>query len=279
MNFKKVFLIAEIGINHNGQISIAKQLINLAKECGFDAVKFQKRNPKITTPTAKAGMYRDTPWGRITYLDYKEKIEFNEKQFDIINRHCKKVNMPWFASPWDLDSASFLKKYNLKYNKIASPMLTNLNLLNAVAKQKKPTFISTGMCKIKDIEKAIKIFKKHKCKYSILHCVSSYPAREIDLNLSLISTYKKKFKVEIGYSAHERSISPSLMAVCMGARIIERHITLDRSMWGTDQAASIEKDGMINLVTIIRKFEICKGDGIKIMLPDEKKKLEENKYW
>ena len=279
MNFNKTFLIAEIGINHNGQLSLAKRLINLAKDCGFDAVKFQKRSPKITTPVSKADILRDTPWGRITYLDYKKKIEFEKKQFDVIDKHCKKINIPWFASPWDIDSARFLKKYKLKYNKIASPVLTNLNLLYEVAKQKKHTFISTGMCKIEDIERAIKIFKKHKCKYSILHCVSSYPAKEIDLNLSLIDIYKKKFKVEIGYSGHEKSISPSLMAVCLGAKIIERHITLDRAMWGTDQAASIEKNGMINLVAMIRKFEICKGDGIKRILPEEEKKLAENKYW
>ena len=273
-----IFIIAEIGINHNGDINITKELIDIAKESGCDAVKFQKRDINIVYTQEFLDGLRESKWGT-TQRDQKQGLEFGETEYDEINQYCKSQNIEWFASAWDLNSQKFLKKYNLKYNKIASPMLTNLNLLNAVAKQKKPTFISTGMCKIKDIEKAIKIFKKHKCKYSILHCVSSYPAREIDLNLSLISTYKKKFKVEIGYSAHEKSISPSLMAVCMGAKIIERHITLDRSMWGTDQAASIEKDGMINLVTIIRKFEICKGDGIKIMLPDEKKKLEENKYW
>ena len=279
MNQKKIFLIGEIGINHNGSIKKAKELILLAKQVGFDAVKFQKRTPEITTPKEKANSDRNTPWGKITYLEYKKKIEFGKKEFDEINKFCKKKKILWFASPWDIQSNNFLKKYNLKFNKIASPMLTNIKLLNAVAKQKKFTFISTGMSHMSDVERAVKIFRKHKCKFSLMHCVSSYPCNDEDLNLKLIQTYKKKFKVDIGYSGHEKSVSPSLMAVCLGATSIERHITLDRTMWGTDHAASLEENGMINLVKLIRKFEKVIGDGKKKFLKSEKLKLKENKYW
>ena len=279
MTFKKTFIIGEIGINHNGNLKNALDLIRIAKNSGFDAVKFQKRTPEITTPKSKAEILRETPWGRITYLDYKKKIEFGKKEFDEINKFCKKLKIIWFASPWDIRSNDFLKKYKLKYNKIASPMLTNLKLLNHVAKQKKFTFISTGMSTIKDIEKAVKIFRKNKCQFNLMHGVSTYPCKEENLNLQLIEIYKKKFKVNIGYSGHEKSVSPSLMAVCLGATSIERHITLDRTMWGTDQAASLEQNGMRNLVDLIRKYERAYGNGKKKFLPDEKKKLKENKYW
>ena len=279
MSSKKIFLIGEIGINHNGSIKKAKKLILLAKEVGFDAVKFQKRTPEITTPKEKANVERETPWGKITYLEYKKKIEFNKKEFDEINKFCKKINIIWFASPWDIESNNFLHSYRLKYNKIASPMLTNLNLLNAVAKQRRFTFISTGMSKMNDVETAVKIFRKRRCKFSLMHCVSAYPCEDKDLNLSLIQAYKKKFKVDVGYSGHEKSVSPGLMAACLGATSIERHITLDRTMWGTDHAASLEESGMRNLVTLIRKFEVSVGSGKKKFLNSEKSKLKENKYW
>lgn len=276
---KKIFLIAEIGINHNGSLSTAKKLIDLAKKTGFDAVKFQKRTPEITTPKSKAAITRDTPWGKISYLDYKKKLEFGKKEFDEINNYCKKKKIIWFASPWDIESNNFLKKYKLKFNKVASPVLTNLKLIEEIAKQKKFTFLSTGMSSMKDIENAVKIFKKNRCKFNLMHCVSTYPCLEKDINLNMIKTLQKKFKLDVGYSGHEKSVSPSLMAACFGANSIERHITLDRTMWGTDQAASLEENGMRNLVEFIRKFELCKGDGIKKLLADERKKLQENKYW
>ena len=279
MTTKKIFLIGEIGINHNGNLNNAKKLIKVAKRVGFDAVKFQKRTPEITTPKSKANTIRETPWGKITYLDYKKKIEFGKKEFDEINKFCKKINIIWFASPWDIPSNNFLKKYNLKFNKIASPMLTNFELLKSVAKQKKFTFISTGMSNIKDVDAAVKIFRKYKCPFNLMHCVSAYPCNEENLNLKLIQKYKLKYKTEVGYSGHEKSVSPSLMAVCMGASSVERHITLDRTMWGTDQAASLEENGMKNLVELVRKFEKVQGDGIKKFLPSEKEKLRENKYW
>lgn len=279
MNSKKIFIIGEIGINHNGSLKKAKELIDIAKKVGFDAVKFQKRTPEITTPEGKKTLERETPWGKLTYLDYKKKIEFGKKEFDEINKHCKKRDIIWFASPWDIESNIFLSKYNLKYNKIASPMLTNIGLIKAIAKEKRFTFISTGMSKMSDVVKAVKIFKKNKCKFSLMHCVSEYPCLEENLNLKLIQVYKKKFKVDIGYSGHEKSVSPSLMAVCLGATSIERHITLDRTMWGTDHAASLEENGMKNLVELIRKFERSLGNGKKILLKSEKSKLLENKYW
>jgi N-acetylneuraminate synthase len=279
MSRKKIFIIGEIGINHNGSLKIAKELILLAKSVGFDAVKFQKRTPEITTPKEKINMERETPWGKMTYLEYKNKIEFGKKEFDEINKYCKKLNIEWFASPWDVESNSFLNKYKLRFNKIASPMLTNFELLNSVAKQKRFTFISTGMSKMIDVEKAVKIFKKHKCAFNLMHCVSAYPCEDKDLNLKLIQVYKKKFRVDVGYSGHEKSVSPSLMAACLGATSIERHITLDRTMWGTDHAASLEINGMKNLVELIRKFERSIGDGKKKFLNIEKKKLKENKYW
>ena len=279
MKSNKVFLIGEIGINHNGSLKIAKELILFAKKTGFDAVKFQKRTPEITTPKDKMNKPRETPWGVMTYLEYKKKIEFGKKEYDVIDKLCKKLNIIWFASPWDIPSNNFLNQYKLKYNKIASPMLTNLALLNAVAKQKRFTFISTGMSKLNDVQTAIQIFKKNKCKFNLMHCVSAYPCSDQNLNLKMIQVYKKKFKVDVGYSGHEKSVSPSLMAACLGATSIERHITLDRTMWGTDHAASLEKNGMITFVNLIRRFEKIIGNGKKQFLQSEKNKLKENKYW
>ena len=276
---KKIFLIGEIGINHNGDIEIAKKLIENAKIAGFDAIKFQKRDPVITTPDNIKNQPRSTPWGNTTYFEYKKKIEFKKKHFDKIDRFCKKIKIQWFASPWDLESNKFLKQYKLKYNKVASAMLTNLKLLEEISKQKRYTFISTGMSTEKDIKKAIKIFRKNRCKFMLMHCVSSYPAKDNQLNLNYIKTMRKKFKCDVGYSGHEISVSPSLMAACLGAQAIERHITLDRTMWGTDQSASLELNGMKLLVEFIRKFEECQGSGIKKFNDLEKKMLKKFKYW
>ena len=259
----KPFLIGEIVINHNGSLQNAKKLIDLAKNCGFSAVKFQKRNPDISTPENQKDKLRQTPWGEISYLNYKKKIEFGKKEFNEINKYCKKKKIIWFASPWDLDSVKFLKQFRLKYNKIASAMITNLNLLEEVAKEKKTTFISTGMSNLREIRKCINIFKRNKCKFILMHCVSTYPCPIEDLNLNMITTLKKKFKCEVGYSGHESEVSPSLIAYFLGAKYIERHITLDRSMWGTDQAASLSEDGMKNLSNILNKTHKVLGDGVK----------------
>ena len=276
---KKKFLIAEIGINHNGDIKIAKELIKKSKLAGFDAVKFQKRNPDICVPDNKKGQFKETPWGQMTYLKYKKKIEFGEKEFNIINKFCKKIGIEWFASPWDIESQIFLEKFKLTYNKIPSAMLTNYALLERVAKNKKITFISTGMSNYENIDNAVKIFKKNKCKYILMHSVSTYPCPEEKLNLSMIYNLQKKYNCPVGYSGHEVSVSPSLMAAVMGAIAIERHVTLKRTMWGTDHAASLEFNGMKQLVDLIRKFEICYGDGIKKITQEEKNKLSDQKYW
>ena len=279
INIKKPFLIAEIGINHNGNIDIAKKLIDISKDAGFDAVKFQKREPDISTPEDQKYKLRQTPWGEMTYLDYKKKIEFGRSEFDAINNYCKKKKIIWFASAWDIPSQIFLKKYKLKYNKVASAMLTNISLVKKIAEEKKLTLISTGMSTIKDISRTVNIFKKKKCKYILMHCVSTYPCPIENLNLNLIYTLKKKFKCEVGYSGHESSVSPSLIAYIMGAKYIERHITLDRSMWGTDQAASLSESGMKNLSDILNKSPLVLGNGIKKLSKQEKELLKKFKYW
>ena len=279
IKYKKPFLIAEIGINHNGSIKLAKKLIDLAKETGFDAVKFQKRNPDISTPEHQKSKIRNTPWGDITYLDYKKKIEFGSKEFKKIDAYCKKKKIVWFASAWDLDSQRFLKKFKLRYNKVASAMLTNDELIEEIAKEKKLTFISTGMSSIKAIKRCIDIFKKNKCRFVLMHCVSTYPCPEEKLNLNMIVTLKNKFKCDIGYSGHESTVSPSILAYSLGANYIERHITLNRTMWGTDQAASLSKDGMLSLVRILKKAPLVMGTGNKRVSSEEKKMLKKFKYW
>ena len=276
---KLPFLIAEIGINHNGSLKLAKKMIDIAKKNNFSAVKFQKRNPDISTPEKQKEVLRNTPWGTITYLQYKKKIEFGLKDFNEINRYCKKLNIEWFCSAWDIDSVNFLKKFKLKKNKIASALLTNTEILKAVAKQKKFTLISTGMSNMKNIEKAVKIFKKNKCKFALMHCVSTYPCPEKDLNLNTIITLKKKFKCEVGYSGHESSVSPSVAAWVIGADYIERHITSDRTLFGTDQSASLEESGIRQLSEILTRMPKVLGNGVKKMTNEEKKLFKKFKYW
>jgi len=276
---KKPFLIAEIGINHNGSIQLAKKLIDLAKNYGFDAVKFQKRNPDVSTPEYLKETIRSTPWGEITYLKYKKKIEFGYKEFKEIDKYCKKKKIIWFASAWDIESQKFLNKFNLKYNKVASAMLTNFKLIEEIAKERRKTLISTGLATLKDVEKCVKIFKKAKCKFVLMHCVSAYPCPPEKLNLNTIISLKKKFKCEVGYSGHETSVSPTILAYYLGAKYIERHITLDRSMWGTDQSASLSEPGIQNLTNIIKKTKKIFGTGKKIFSNDEKNILKKFKYW
>ena len=277
--YKKPFLIAEVGINHNGSVAIAKKIIDLAKKYNFDAVKFQKRNPNISVPVNQKDVMRESPWGYISYLEYKKKIEFGKKEYDIIDNYCKKKNISWFASPWDIDSVNFLKQFKCKFNKIASAMLTNISLLEEVAKEKKHTFISVGMSKEKDIVSAIKIFNKFKCKFTLMYTVTSYPADEEDLNLLSIIYLKKKYKCEVGYSGHERTVSPSIMAYFLGANVIERHITLDRTMWGTDQAASLSEDGIKNFTDVLNKAPTVMGKEKFSKKKSEMNLLKKFKYW
>lgn len=264
-----VFIIAEIGINHNGDVEIAKQMIDLACEAGCDAVKFQKRDPDICVPEHQKSIMRETPWGTMTYLEYKYRIEFGEKEYDTIDSYCKQKGIEWFASAWDLNSFSFLKKYDFKHNKIASAMLTYKPLLIEVAKEKKHTFVSTGMSTMKEVAEAYGVFEDYSCPIELMHCVSIYPMEDADANLGMIQTLKNRFGCNVGYSGHERGLHITGVAVALGATSIERHITLDRAMYGTDQAASLEKSGLIRLVRNVRLTKSIIGDGKKKILDEE----------
>lgn len=270
----RVFITAEIGINHNGDINIAKQLIDVATFAGCDAVKFQKRNPKSCVLPEQENVMRETPWGLMTYLEYRYKVEFGEEEYDEIDRYCREKGIEWYASTWDVESQLFLRKYNLKHNKIASPMLTNTELLELVAKEKKDTFISTGMSTMAEIKKAVDIFRKYNCPFELMHCNSSYPMSSEEANLYCIITLREKFGCNVGYSGHERGLQISVAAVALGATSLERHITLDRAAFGSDQAASVEPQGLIRLVRDVRIIEQALGDGIKIVYESEKSNLQ-----
>ena len=278
MNITKPYLIGEIGINHNGDIKIAKQLIKNSKDCGFDAVKFQKRTIDIVYDKKTLDTPRESPWGTTT-REQKIGLEFEKHQYDEIDNYCKELSIDWFASAWDIESQTFLSKYNLKYNKIASAMATNLEFVEAVALENKPTFISTGMCTMEEIEKVVNIFNEKKCPFILMHTNSEYPSKEENLNLKMIQTLKEEFHVNVGYSGHESSVSPSVYAVALGAVAIERHITLDRAMYGSDQSASLEPVGFSRLVSMIRKLNLIYGDGIKKITDEEIKISEKLRYW
>ena len=255
---KKPFLIAEIGINHNGDIDIAKQLIKNAKDCGFDSVKFQKRTVEIVYDKKTLDTPRESPWGKTT-REQKFGLEFDKSDYDQIEQYCEELNIDWFASAWDIKSLEFLESYNLKYHKIASAMIVDQNFLDAVAKTKKHTFISTGMSTKKDIDKAIDIFKKNNCSFELMHCVSTYPMKPEDANLLTINQLKKEYGCDVGYSGHENGVSVSLAAVMLEITSLERHITLDRTMYGSDQAASLELSGMKHLSNSITKILAALG--------------------
>jgi len=249
----KPFLIAEIGINHNGDINIAKKLIDMALEADFNAVKFQKRDINLVYSKEFLDSPRESLWGK-TQRDQKRGLEFGNKEYDKINAYCKKKNIIWFASAWDINSLKFLDKYNLKFNKIASAMIVDQDFLENVSRRKKHTFISTGMSTIKDINKAVNIFKKNKCSFELMHCVSTYPMKDKDANLLTINALKKKYKCKVGYSGHENGVAISLAAIALGVSSLERHITLDRTMYGSDQAASLELKGMKELTQSMKKI-------------------------
>ena len=274
----ETFIIAEIGINHNGSLKIAKDLIQMAKSAGCDSVKFQKRDIQTVYTEEELNKPRKSPWGD-TQREQKEGLEFSKKEYDEIDQFCKSIKIDWFASAWDIKSLEFLDKYNLKYNKIASAMITHLEFLKQAAKRKKYTFISTGMSGYKEIDNAIKIFKENDCPFELMHSVSAYPAPEDQLNLNLIKKMKKKYNCNVGYSGHEPSVSPSLVAVTLGASSLERHITLDRSMYGSDQSASLEERGLKELVSIIRKVPKVIGDGEKKILDCEIDVAKKLRYW
>jgi N-acetylneuraminate synthase len=274
-----VFFTAEIGINHNGDLEIAKKLIDVTVEAGCDAVKFQKRAIEKVYSKAVLDTPRESPWGKTT-REQKLGLEFEKAEYDIIDQYCKEKNIEWYASSWDIDSQLFLQNYNLKHNKVASAMLTNHKLLEVIAKERKPTFISTGMSTMDEIKDAVRIFEKYDCKFSLQHSNSSYPMKEEEANLNCITTLQKEFRCDVGYSGHETSgYLVCVSAVILGAKSIERHITLDRSMYGSDQAASLEPMGLKRVVNDIRRIEAILGDGEKRVWPSEisvMKKLRNN---
>tara|TARA_Y100000816_G_C26052012_1_gene551692 strand:- start:484 stop:1317 length:834 start_codon:yes stop_codon:yes gene_type:complete len=273
-----ITFVAEIGINHNGDMKICKKLIDLAVLTGCDAVKFQKREIEEVYSKEFLDGFRESPWGK-SQRDQKKGLEFNKKDYQEIDSYCKEKNINWFASAWDLKSQLFLRQFNCKYNKIASAMLVNLDLLKMVSEEKKHTFISTGLSSMDDIEKAVKIFRENNCPFELMHCVSTYPMKSSDANLKTIITLKEKFKCKVGYSGHETGLTVSLAAAALGATSIERHITLDRAMYGSDQAASLSPPGLKKLLPEIRRIEEALGDGVKRVLKEEipiAKKLREH---
>ena len=267
---KKTYIIAEVGINHNGSLKIAKKLIDIAALSGCNAVKFQKRNPDVCVPEHQKSVLRDTPWGTMTYLEYKHRIEFGKMEYDEIDAYCKDKGVAWSASPWDLDSLQFLNQYDLPFLKVPSAMLTNWELLEACAKSGKKTILSTGMSTEEEINQAVSILRQHANDFALLHCNSSYPAPLNELNLSTIKTLQQKYNCEVGYSGHEFRLGTTVAAVYLGATIVERHITLDRTMWGTDHMSSVEPQGLIKLVKGIRELEEAYGDGIIQVTETEK---------
>ena len=270
-DLKEHYLIGEIGINHNGDLQIAKKLVDAVFACQWDCAKFQKRNPDLAVPENQKTVMRDTPWGRMTYIDYKRKIEFGKKEYDYINTYCKEKPLNWTMSVWDLDSLEFAIQYDLPLLKIPSAMLTNSELLVASAKTGFPVLLSTGMSTLEEVDTAVDLLEKHSKSYAIMHCNSSYPAKEEELNLRVIPMFKERYNCVVGYSGHEYSLRPSFLAAVLGARIIERHITLDHRMWGTDQSSSVEIPGMYMLYKRIRSIETVLGDGKKVVTAEEEK--------
>jgi N-acetylneuraminate synthase len=255
-----IFFIAEIGINHNGDLKIAKELIRIAKEAGCDAVKFQKRTIDLVYSKELLDSYRESPWGT-TQRAQKEGLEFGYDEYRAIDLYSRELGIEWFASAWDLESQKFLRQFNCRYNKVASPMLTYEPLLQKVASEKRHTFISTGMSDVKNIDRAVQIFQEAQCPFELMHCVSTYPMVDEDANLNCIKTLRERYGCNVGYSGHEVGLAVSYAAAALGISSLERHITLDRAMYGSDQAASVEPAGLRMLVGAIRKIEKAMGDG------------------
>ena len=267
------FVIAEIGINHNGDVTIAKQMIDAAAHAGVDAVKFQKRTPEVCTPPEQQKQMRETPWGYITYLEYRHKVEFNEEQYREIDKHCKAKGIPWMVSVWDEPSVDFMEKFDTPAYKIPSASLTDHKLLKHARATGKPLIISTGMSTMKQIHKAVDVIGRK--NLVIMHCTSTYPCEPDELNLKMISTLREEFPHNaIGYSGHEVGLVPSAIAVSLGACMVERHLTLDRAMWGSDHAASVEPGGFERLMKYIRVAEASLGDGVKKVYESEKNSLK-----
>lgn len=272
MDFKKLekpYFIGEIGINHNGDMQIAKKLIDAGFATSWDCVKFQKRNPNVAVPDHQKQIMRDTPWGRMTYLEYKYKVEFGKEEFDYVDKYCKEKPIDWTASVWDTDSLEFLLQYNVPFIKIPSAHITNDELLIATAKSGVTILASTGMSTLEEVDHAVNLLEKHASSYAIMHTNSSYPAKYEDLNLSLIPFYIERYKCVVGYSGHEYGLTPTVIAVTLGAKIIERHITINRNLWGTDQSSSVEIEGMDSLYKRIHEINVVVGKPDKIVTGSE----------
>ncbi|HXG00645.1 MAG TPA: N-acetylneuraminate synthase family protein [Bacteroidota bacterium] len=269
-----VFVIAEIGINHNGSLELARKLIDGAILAGCDAVKFQKRTPEKCVPRDQWHLERDTPWGRMTYIEYRHKVEFGQREYEAIDRHCKERGILWFASCWDEDSVEFMKQFDPPCYKIPSASVTDIDLLLEYRATGRPLILSTGMSTMEEIDRAVKVLGTK--NLLIAHATSTYPCPPEQLNLRVINTLKQRYpECPIGYSGHEVGLSPTWAAVSLGATFVERHITLDRAMWGSDQAASVEIGGLMRLVSNIRDIEKALGDGVKRVYPEELKKREQ----
>lgn len=279
MSNNDLFFIAEAGINHNGSLQLAFDLIDMAVTAGCDAVKFQKRTPEICVPEAMKSVMRETPWGKITYLKYKELIEFGQEEYSAISNYCRDRKILWSASAWDIPSLEFLDQFNLPFHKVASALATHTEFLEEVARRGIQTYASVGMCSFEQIDSLVAIFAKHQCPLTLMHTVSTYPALDSDLNLRMIETLGARYGLPIGYSGHETSVSPSIVAAALGAVAIERHITLDRAMWGTDHSASLEAPGLTQLIGALRKVPVVLGDGIKKEIEEEKKIASKMRYW
>ena len=265
----EIYVVAEMGINHNGDINICKQLIDIAVSSGCDAVKFQKRDIDLVYTKEFLDSSRESPWGT-TQREQKKGLEFSTEQYHEINSYCNDKQIDWFASAWDLNSQKFLQQFNCKFNKIASAMIVYDDLLKIVAKEGKHTFISTGMSTMEDITNAVEIFRNENCSFELMHTISKYPMKDTDANLNLIKTLKNHFKCNVGYSGHETGVAISTAAAALGISSLERHITLDRSMYGSDQSASLEAEGLNYLVGAVRKISHAMGDGVKRIVEDEK---------
>ena len=273
-----IFVIAEVGINHNGDMSVAKQLIDMAVDTGCDAVKFQKRTIDLVYTAEVLDSSRESPWGN-TQRDQKQGLEFTLEQYQEIDSYCREKGILWSASAWDIPSLEFLEGFNPPFHKIASAMLTHRPFTEAVASKERLTLVSTGMATIEIIDEVVGIFKSAGTPFVLLHTVSTYPSPESDLNLSMIHTLLERYKVPVGYSGHEPSVSPSIVAAVLGATVVERHITLDRSMYGSDQSASLEESGLRQLVTTLHKIPTMLGTGEKDWAPGEKVVAEKLRYW
>ncbi len=277
-NPEEIFVIAEIGINHNGDLSIAKNLIRLAHEAGCDAVKFQKRTIDIVYSPDVLDSPRDSPWGS-TQGDQKNGLEFDAAQYAEIDQYCKSLGIEWSASAWDIPSLEFVEKFSPSFHKVASAMITHESFLEEVAKLGRLTLLSTGMADLRMVDKAVEIFGRHKTPVILMHTVSTYPTPEEHLNLAVLHSLRERYNLPVGYSGHEASVSPSLIAASHGAVVIERHITMDRAMYGSDQAASLDPQGVRLLVGGLRKVEAAKGNGIKKISDLELKNAKKMRYW